>query len=286
VTERVAARCDRCRGNGYLCYPEAAFARARACECLNTCPECGGTGYLSRRDERGYDLYLTCRCQRLERRLARFNEAELPAKFFDRTLYNYEPFSEAQVAAHKAVGKLARSYAPGSRGFLLMGPVGTGKTHLLCAALAELCLEIGVFCRFVDFFHLLQDLREGFSQNRPVADLLDPLVEVPVLAVDELGKGKNTDWELSILDELISKRYNQEKTTLVTTNYTDDPETTLAIAVQDPKVAALRSARQTGLERRVLRETLEERIGPRIHSRLREMCAFYPVLGPDYRTKS
>ena len=281
--QAAASRCQSCGGSFYVCFSDGLAARARRCECQASCPLCGGTGHAARTDEQGYDVFSVCRCQSVDRRISRFNRALLPAKFHDRTLFNYTPASEPQAAAQSAVYQFLRNYQSGCQGFLLMGPVGTGKTHLLCAVVSHLCLELGVIARFIDFFQLLQNLREGFSQNRPTSELLAPLEQVPVLAIDELGKGKNTEWELSILDEVISKRYNQQKTTLFTTNYTDDRETTFTVSLQDPKVSPVKTARQTSLDRRVLKETLEERVGPRIYSRLREMCAFSMVVGPDHR---
>lgn len=236
-----------------------------------------------RRDEKGYVFTLACSCQSLERRVALFNHVRVPAKFYDRDLLNYEPATASQSDAQVAADKFVRGFRAGVPGFLLMGPVGTGKTHLVCAVLTQLALESGVACRFVDFFHLLHDLRDGFSTNKAMGDLLGPLEDVPVLAIDELGKGKNSEWELSVLDELISKRYNTQKTTLFTTNYTDDPESTYGLAQSDPR-AAPKAAKAGAYEKRVLRETLEDRLGPRIYSRLREMCVFRRIDGPDWRT--
>jgi DNA replication protein DnaC len=280
-----ANHCARCGGGGYVLYASGTASRARACECQSPCHACGGAGVRERRDDKGYRFWAACGCQSLDRRVAAYNRASIPAKFFDRDLLNYEPTSERQAAAQVAAGKFARAFRAGMAGFLLMGPVGTGKTHLVCAVLAQLTIESGVSCRFVDFFHLLHELRDGFSSQRPMGDLLGPLEEVPVLAIDELGKGKNTEWELGVLDELISNRYNQQKTTLFTTNYTDDPSTTYSLAFGDARTASsAKTPRAAATDRRVLRETLEDRLGPRIYSRLREMCTFRYVDGPDWRS--
>lgn len=280
----AAAPCTRCGENLYLCAPKGHDAVARVCDCQTPCPLCDGLGHSMREDERGYLYAQPCRCLSLQRRVTAFNRSRIPAKFFDRDLVNYEPQSERQSSAQLAASKFVRNFTPGIPGFLLMGPVGTGKTHLVCAVLAQLTLERGVACRFVDFFHLLHDLKDGFSLNRPMGELLGPLEEVTVLAVDELGKGKSNEWELSVLDELISKRYNQQKTTLFTTNYTNDPDTTYSLAGEAPRLASAKTPQRSAVERKVLRETLEERLGPRIYSRLLEMCSFRYIDGPDWRT--
>jgi DNA replication protein DnaC len=92
--------------------------------------------------------------------------------------------------------------------------------------------------------------------------------------VDELAKGRNTDWELTILDHFISSRYNDDdKVTLVTTNFKDKLEN--GFGQEDNKKSGLSSAST--------RYTLEEKIGPRIFSRLMEMCKKVHMQGQDFR---
>jgi DNA replication protein DnaC len=95
-----------------------------------------------------------------------------------------------------------------------------------------------------------------------------PLVEIPVLVIDELGKGRGSEWELSVLDELISKRYNAQRTTVFTSNF----------APEDPSG----DSSQPGS---VSEEKVVDRVGVRIYSRLMEMCEPVRLQGPDYRRK-
>ena len=153
-----------------------------------------------------------------------------------------------------------------SKGLLLVGGSGTGKTHLMCGLLNYLTLQRGIGCRFVDFFHLTARIRATYDNSRSESeqDILGPLAEVPVLAIDELGKGQGTPWELGIVDQLISRRYNAGRIVLATTNY--EPE------AWQP---------QTGKK---IDQSLEDRVGRRILSRMTEMCDVVEVRGPDFRT--
>ena len=78
--------------------------------------------------------------------------------------------------------------------------------------------------------------------------------------LDELGAVKPTDWVRDTMLQIISTRYNQRKLTILTTNYTDE----------------LHHAAE---------ETLEERIGVRLRSRLYEMCKTVMIEGEDYRRR-
>ncbi len=274
-----SAPCSRCGGSGVVIAPQGGQAAAAVCECSLRCRLCNNTRYLFERDREGRDVARMCACEVRRVRVRLFNEAGIPAKFFDATFESarQDPYNESAIYQLR---QQAKDYQQGrnttlQKGTLLMGGPGTGKTYLLCAYLRELILVRGVPAQFRDFFHLLADLRSGYSQDRPESELIGPLVDVEVLAIDELGKGRNTPWEQNILDVIISNRYNNNKTTLFTTNYTDKSSTTLA--------ERLRSKDNPTSDPEVLRDTLVERVGPRIYSRLREMCFFAHLTGDDRR---
>jgi len=159
---------------------------------------------------------------------------------------------------------------------LFMGEPGLGKTHLAVSIIKELILKHGVECKFVDFFELLKDIRHGYGEDISESDFINPYVNVKVLVIDELAKGRNTDWELTILDHFISSRYNDDnKVTLVTTNFKDQLENEIG---QHDK-----GNQRTGISNASTRYTLEEKIGPRIFSRLMEMCKKVNLQGKDFR---
>ncbi len=113
--------------------------------------------------------------------------------------------------------------------------------------------------------------------------IINPYVHAQVLVVDELAKGRNTEWELTLLDQIISSRYNAaDKITLFTTNYMDvlsGPEQ----KEDDSKFADTQS--KTYRKSAVGEETLQDKVGERIFSRLIEMCRMVKLQGEDYRQK-
>jgi DNA replication protein DnaC len=97
------------------------------------------------------------------------------------------------------------------------------------------------------------------------------------LAIDELGKGRGSQFELETMDELIARRYNAGRTTLFATNYS------LVYELRGPKPGEHRSTDDLKAASRdsVL---LQHRVGERIYSRLCEMCEFIDMPdAPDYR---
>jgi len=279
--------CPLCRGHGHVVQAETRLSVASACACIPDCPRCRDTGRVELVVDGGLRVG-RCRCRMVHDRVLLFNAARIPGRYAAADLPS---FSTGAQRIHKewqaATGRYDRmpqmesfmrvmqwmaAFQPEreSRGLVLHGAVGRGKTHLLVATLRSLALERGARVRFIEFSRLLGILREGFGQGRSGADVMADLVDVPVLGIDELGKGRLTDWELSVIDELISRRYNAMKTTLGTTNYAPEgPTGALATNLAAPEGAP--------------RQTLGDRIGERAWSRLAEMVDFVEVGGEDYR---
>jgi len=262
--------CPRCAGHGYVVRPGPEAAEAAVCECVPPCPLCQGTGFRVVEGREGL-IAGRCRCRVLPDRVAMFNRAGIPARHAASTFESFNlkrnPGARGAFTASRA---WLRSWRPGeeNRGLVLTGPVGRGKTHLLAAILHHLVIEHGVEVRFVEFTHLLSTLKSGFDEGIGEAVTLQPLVRVPVLAIDELGKGRATEWELAIVDSLVSRRYNALATVLATTNFRAvGPTGVLEGNLADPDKAP----------------SLGDRVGERVFSRLREMCQFVPVGGDDYR---
>ena len=269
VAPAASAVCPLCSGEGFTFLLKDGRPVAGACSCTQSCPTCLGDGRLYARDDRGYEVLRGCSCGADPRRLSLLTALRLPLKFLDRTLALYRAYSPAQQRALLRARRFVDEFVPGAggqRALLFCGPPGTGKTHLLSAMLRELATAKSVRGRYEEFFLLLSDIRDGFSRGLSSREWLEPLRQVEVLAIDEIGKGgKNREFEQGILDEIISVRYNAQRPTLLATNY-PSPGATWKFAAEG----------EVG-------ESLEQRVGPRIFSRLHEMCDLIDVTGPDQR---
>ncbi len=244
------------------------------------CPRCAGTGGTMSRDDRDYEVFQPCPCVKARQRMELFNAAHIGRRFQNSTLDSFEPRTVEQERARQLAWDFTRMYPAVRGGLIFYGPVGTGKTHLVVGIFRELTLHKGAGCRFVDYGNLLQDLKRSFSSREGDAAVMLPLVEVDLLVIDELGKGRNTDWEETVLDDLISRRYNAGRITLCTTNYMPhDTPAGAATGLNPAYEARSRGQRASG-------PSLQERVGERIFSRLCEMCEFVGVAGEDYRRTS
>jgi DNA replication protein DnaC len=135
--------------------------------------------------------------------------------------------------------------------------------------LKALIVERGAQGLFYNCWDLLDDLRNTYERKVDATEreMLAPIFKAEVLVLDELGAAKITDWAFDAIARVINARYNDGKTTIVTTNYANLPP--------------------LGLERdnfdRMREETLGDRIGERMRSRLQEMCVAIDMTGADFR---
>lgn len=267
----------------YVTFASGDHARAKLKQ--RHCPICDGEGVTFDQGEDGYGMVTDCpACTNLRRRVDVFNGAKLPARYHNKSFEDFQRYRNDDPArphgnlvdVATTVYDKAITFVPGDVGILLVGAVGTGKTHLLSALVRHLTLEKGFYCRFIEFTHLLSDLREAYENHQAAASIVERLASVEVLAIDELGKGRKTDWQLSIIDELISKRYNRELSTFFTSNY--------PLAAPKVQRSALIDTDTNAFRRSASVETLADRVGESLVSRLCEMTDVVSIEGvSDHR---
>ena len=179
--------------------------------------------------------------------------------------------------AKVVVEAFAKNYPAASEtGLLLMGSCGVGKTHLAVATLRQL-MERGHGARFYDYRELLKELQASYDPNHPVSEMsvLEPVLECEILLIDDLGASKPSPWALETIGHILNKRYNEKRVTLLTTNYLDTAE-----AQAPPSLLRMPSGQAVAPARE---ETLTDRLGQRVRSRLYEMCRTVEIASPDYR---
>jgi len=87
-----------------------------------------------------------------------------------------------------------------------------------------------------------------------------------------LGAVKPTEWVWDTVSLILNSRYNDNRTTIITTNFEDQPA-----AGVNGGGSAIRAVTRA--------ESLGDRIGERMRSRLHEMCRIIKMEGEDFRQK-
>ncbi len=236
---------------------------------VEVCPQCQGTGWKS--VVTGSDRRVTrCDCRLQARTEALLKAARIPKRYEHCELSNFEfdgPH-RALAPARMAACKFVEEYPVDNTGLLLIGSIGVGKTHLAVGLIRELILSKGIACLFYDYRELLKQIQNSYNDSVKATELevLRPVFDTEVLVLDELGAVKPTEWVWDTVSLILNTRYNDNRTTIITTNFDDRP----AGIVAGPRGAARE-------------ETLGDRIGERMRSRLHEMCRIIKMEGQDFR---
>ena len=98
---------------------------------------------------------------------------------------------------------------------LVLGPTGTGKTHL-AMALANASIVAGVPTVFASLPDLLDTLRATATPERQDEYLFRHLQEVELLVLDDVGIQRSTPWADEKLYQLLNFRYNYRLPTMLT----------------------------------------------------------------------
>jgi chromosomal replication initiation ATPase DnaA len=118
---------------------------------------------------------------------------------------------------------------------------GTGKTGIL-VAIVNACLDRGVPALYQSVPSMLDRLRSAY-ENESYEDLLETLKTIPVLALDEFHRFKNTEWAQEKIFQIVDDRYMKwsSRLTLVATNNEMD------CAEDDPIVSRFRDSQRSHL---------------------------------------
>lgn len=128
--------------------------------------------------------------------------------------------ADRQRQSLRTAVRAATEFAERPEGWLvLIGDVGTGKTHL-AAAIANHRVSRGLPVRFVVVPDLLDHLRSTFGPDSTVSydDLVQRIRTAPVLVLDDLGTQTSTPWAREKLFQIVNHRYNDRLPTVFTSN--------------------------------------------------------------------
>jgi DNA replication protein DnaC len=214
---------------------------------------CDGSGFIEDEETRT-DRPCRCRPLRIAASRARALEARIPKRYraisFEHSdVIDIERRCPSQVREIRHYVADIEANLDAGRGLWLTGSLGTGKTAL-AMIVSKAAIHAGRAVAIYSCPRLLNLIRESID-GVGVLDFLDSLAAVDLLHIDDLGAEHRTEWVLEQLYTIINARYEDERSTIVTSN--------------------------------LGASELAEQLGERIVSRLEGMCEILPFYGADAR---
>ena len=233
------------------------------------CAVCKGTGWKFVESE---DRQAVTRCDCFQKdHLERLMQtANIPARYESCSFENFHAITPKLDLVKTLARRFVEDYPTVECGLLILGPCGVGKTHLPVSILKALIYKQDLEALFYDFRELLKRIQNSYNPISQTSEMqiLEPVLNSEVLVLDDLGSERPTEWVRDTFAYILNSRYNQKLTTLITSNFDDHPK----------PFKTLSDGTRISSE-----ESLEDRIGLRLRSRLYEMCKVIRIEGSDFR---
>lgn len=186
-------------------------------EIWTKCPDCVAERESAERQAEA-DRQAKIAKDRLE---IQIQQACIPPRFIGRTFDNFNAATPAQESALMVVRSYAEQFDTHCRkgtGLILSGLPGTGKSHLAGAVLqALLPKHVGLYVTCLGVIRMVRSTWRKDSEQSE-SDVLQTLVDVPLLVIDEIGVQYGTEGEQTLLFELLDARYRAMQPTILLTN--------------------------------------------------------------------
>lgn len=230
------------------------------------CPNCGRHLY----EQRAYGnivIPMMCECELAKRKAEReaFEKRKrerkiellrqnsgLPKKQLGQNFENFQ-VRKGTESALKAAKIFVDKFPNIVHGLLLIGPCGSGKTHI-AAAIANEILNKGYSVKFITALEIFEQTRSSYGiSGVSEASIINPIKTCKLLIIDDIGVSSPTEWNKSLLQSIIDYRMNYENPTVLTTNLN--------------------------------MSELKERLDPRTYDRLSEGFRTFSVIAESFRKR-
>lgn len=180
-------------------------------------------------------------------------QSGIVGRFSKARLDSFIPGTANQRKALATAREFAAQAHPGEwASLVLIGPPGTGKTHL-AAGICHAVIERKVSARYATLRDLIREIRATWHRGaqKTEAEVIEDFAGFGLLAVDEVGIGAGTESELAHFFDVIDRRYQLCRPVVLASN----------LGVPD----------------------LRQALGERLYDRLREGARVLPCSWASYR---
>lgn len=143
-------------------------------------------------------------------------QRQVPKRYWSESIDTYKTDTEERRKAKAKVESFIQAVKCGKfQTLILLGAVGTGKTHLACGIL----YECGGLYRLASA--IVEEIRraKSFSARETEAEILDGYGRSSLFVLDEIGRSSDVAMEQYVSYQLINEFYNLQKSMVLISNH-------------------------------------------------------------------
>lgn len=157
-----------------------------------------------------------------ERVASLLGRAAIPSRFAGKSLDDYRAETEPQQRVLAACREYAETFPErleDGRCLVMLGPPGTGKTHLAAAIACEVIRRHRLSAVYSTVSEAVRRIKDNWT-TREMAEsaIIETFAGPSLLVLDEIGMGWGSDTELLYLFEIVNARYQAKKPTIIAGN--------------------------------------------------------------------
>lgn len=162
----------------------------------------------------GQEVMVECNCKAERDHERALANSGILDKFRGKGFKNFEE-TEANISIKQACIEYVKLKAYEKSSIMLLGQVGSGKTHL-AMAIANNLLAKGITVRYLDYRSFMTQIKQSITDKDEYQELIESVKRAEVLYIDDLYKGKVTESDINIMFEIINSRYLADMPVIVT----------------------------------------------------------------------
>ena len=170
------------------------------------CQRCGNTGQIIEQGPGLLEIHVyECPCMKHRRSLRSLRKAGMENMAVRYTFDSYQ----TDTPHREKIKHLARDFVKADSGwFFIAGQSGSGKTHICTAICTGLMEERASEIYFMPWIDEAKEIKSRIRDAEWSQAKSKKLKTVPVLYIDDFGKGGLNDADLKLAFEILNARYN------------------------------------------------------------------------------
>ena len=210
--EKTGQKCDK---HGFF---EAKVLRIAGSEQFGAiCPKCEA---IKREIEAKKQQEIEAELKRIKIEQNK-KKLSVPLRYQSKTFENFETKLKQQEIALKTCKSFVSGFSEivkNGASMVLCGTAGTGKTHLACAILYEIANQ-GFSGLYVRAFEMSREIKATFGRkSEDETAVYRKFISPDLFVIDEVGAQYGSETEKLILFEVVGKRYDAMKPTILVSN--------------------------------------------------------------------